>query len=225
MAWLVLIQRSAEFSKICNKKGDAERAKRYTDHVELLSKNINQNAWDGAWYIRAYFDDGTPLGSSQNTECKIDSISQSWAVISGAGEREKVLKAMDSVMKHLVCKDDGLIKLLSPAFDAGDLKPGYIKSYVPGVRENGGQYTHAATWVIYAFTKLGMGNIAMDLFSMINPINHARTPIEVAKYKTEPYVVPADVYAAPGHTGRGGWTWYTGASGWLFRWGLKEFWS
>lgn len=210
-----------EFSDLCDRKGDEDRATRYRDHAALIAKNIDQNAWDGAWYRRAYFDDGTPLGSSQNTECKIDSISQSWAVISGAGDKDKVHQAMDSVMKYLVSKDDGLIKLLMPPFDSGDLKPGYIKSYVPGVRENGGQYTHASTWVVLAFTKLGMGDVAMELFSMINPIHHTRTPIEVAKYKTEPYVVAADVYAAPGHTGRGGWTWYTGAAGWLYRVALE----
>ena len=181
-----------------------------------LRENLNK-AWDGAWYHRAYTDEGAPLGSSQSTECKIDAIAQAWAVISGAGEEQYCRQAMDSVMKYLVNKEDGIIKLLTPPFDSGEINPGYIKGYVPGVRENGGQYTHAAAWVILAFAKLGLGSEAAELYSLINPINHSRTPIEANKYKVEPYAAAADVYSVGANTGRGGWTWYTGSAGWLYK--------
>ncbi|NLB81155.1 MAG: hypothetical protein GX800_06015 [Clostridiaceae bacterium] len=186
----------------------------------FLKENLN-NAWDGAWYHRAYDDNGNPVGSNKNAECKIDAIAQAWAIISKGGEQQKTKQAMDSVMKYLVNKEEGLIKLITPPFDEGDTDPGYIKGYVPGVRENGGQYTHAAAWVILAFAELGAGDTAAELYSLINPINHSRTPIESAKYKTEPYAVPADVYTAQNHIGRGGWTWYTGAAGWLYRVGVE----
>ncbi len=181
-----------------------------------LKDNLNK-AWDGAWYHRAYTDEGGVIGSNQNTECRIDAIAQAWSVISGAGEEEQSKSAMDSVLKHLVSREDGIIKLLTPPFDSGEAEVGYIKGYVPGVRENGGQYSHAAAWVILAFAKLGMGDTAAELYSMINPVNHSRTLIEASKYKAEPYVMAADVYSVQSNAGRGGWTWYTGASGWMYR--------
>lgn len=187
----------------------------------MLIESIEREAWDGSWYRRAYFDDGTPLGSARNPECMIDSISQSWAVISGMAKPARAREAMEAVQRFLVDADEGIVKLLTPPFDDGDLQPGYIKGYLPGVRENGGQYTHAAAWVVLALAKLGMGNKAGEIFHMLNPINHTRTGIEYSRYKTEPYVIAADVYAVSPHAGRGGWTWYTGAAGWLYRVGLE----
>jgi len=163
------------------------------------------------------------LGSIQNSECQIDSLAQSWAVISEGGDKERIAEAMSALENYLVKRDEGLIKLLTPPFDEGDLEPGYIKSYVPGVRENGGQYTHAAAWVVMAFAKMGDGEKAMELFDLLNPINHSRTHIEYSRYKVEPYVMAADVYSVPPHTGRGGWTWYTGSAGWIYRVGLNIF--
>jgi cyclic beta-1,2-glucan synthetase len=174
-------------------------------------------AWDGDWYRRAYFDDGTPLGSTQNDECKLDSLTQSWAVISGAADPRRASRAMEAVQAHLVRRDAGLVLLLTPPFDRMAHDPGYIKGYPPGVRENGGQYTHAALWVVIALANLGRGNVAMELFHMINPVNHTRTPEGVERYRVEPYVVAADVYAHAMHVGRGGWTWYTGSAGWMYR--------
>lgn len=211
-----------KFTGICEGTEDFERKKRYKESAENIAKAIDKNAWDGGWYRRAYFDDGTPLGSIENTECMIDSLAQSWSVISGGGNKERARKAMDSVEKYLIKKDEGLILLFTPPFDNSDLNPGYIKGYVPGVRENGGQYTHAATWVIKAFGSMGDGNKAWELFHMINPINHTRTPIECSTYKVEPYVMAADVYAVSPHVGRGGWTWYTGTCGWMYRVGLES---
>jgi cellobiose phosphorylase len=182
-----------------------------------LRKNLNENGWDGEWYRRAYFDDGTPLGSSVNEECKIDSISQSWSILSGAGTPERSRQAMTMLDKHLVRQEDALVQLLDPPFDKSDLNPGYIKGYVPGVRENGGQYTHAAIWAAMAFAKLGDREKAWELLQIINPLNHGRTKEEVDIYKVEPYVIAADVYGEPPHVGRGGWTWYTGSSGWMYR--------
>ena len=211
-----------KFIPICNKRNDTERAEKYSLMADNIIKSIEENAWDGSWYRRAYFDDGTPLGSVQNTECKIDSISQSWSVISGAAKPSRMVEVMNAVENYLVSREDGIIKLLAPPFDEGPLKPGYIKGYVPGVRENGGQYTHAAIWTILAFAKLGNGNKSHELFNMINPINHARTPMEYQKYKVEPYVIAADVLAIHPNTGRGGWTWYTGAAGWMYRVGIEH---
>jgi cellobiose phosphorylase len=178
---------------------------------------LEANAWDGAWYRRAYFDDGTPLGSAQNDECQIDAIPQAWAVISGAADSARAQSAMDAVQKRLVRIDDKLIQLFDPPFDKGSLQPGYIKGYVPGIRENGGQYTHAATWIALATALQGRGDRAMELWNLINPVYHATTAEEVQHYKVEPYVVCADVYGAAPHTGRGGWTWYTGSASWLYR--------
>jgi cellobiose phosphorylase len=182
-----------------------------------LRRNIEKHGWDGEWYRRAYFDDGSPLGSSVNPECRIDSIAQSWSVLSGAGDARRSRIAMEAVDKRLVRREDGLIQLLDPPFDKSALNPGYIKGYVPGVRENGGQYTHAAIWAAMAFARLGDNRRAWELFTMINPVNHARSAEEAATYKVEPYVAAADVYAVPPHTGRGGWTWYTGSAAWMYR--------
>ena len=203
-------------------KNDFSRAEQYREKAAMLTESIEREAWDGSWYRRAYFDDGTPLGSVRNSECMIDSISQSWAVISGMAKPARAREAMEAVQKYLVDADEGIVKLLSPPFGDGDLQPGYIKGYLPGVRENGGQYTHAAVWVVQAFTRLGMGDKAGEIFHMLNPINHTRTSIEYARYKTEPYVMAADAYAVSPHVGRGGWTWYTGAAGWLYKVGLEN---
>jgi cyclic beta-1,2-glucan synthetase len=174
-------------------------------------------AWDGDWYRRAYFDDGTPLGSVQNPECKLDSLTQSWAVLSGAAAPRRAERAMNAVRAHLVRRDAQIVLLLTPPFDHMAHDPGYIKGYLPGVRENGGQYTHAAAWTVVALARLGMGDEAMELFHMLNPINHSRRPEDADRYRVEPYVVAADVYAHPMHVGRGGWTWYTGSAGWMYQ--------
>jgi cyclic beta-1,2-glucan synthetase len=174
-------------------------------------------AWDGDWYRRAYFDDGTPLGSVQNEECRLDSVTQSWAVISGAAQPGRAERAMNAVRAHLVRRDAQIVLLLTPPFDRMTHDPGYIKGYLPGVRENGGQYTHAAIWTVTALARLGMGDEAMELFHMINPINHMRTAEDTERYRAEPYAVAADVYAHPMHVGRGGWTWYTGSAGWMYQ--------
>ncbi len=187
------------------------------ERATQLRTAVEENAWDGAWYRRAYFDDGTPLGSAQNNECQIAAIPQAWAVISGAANPERAQSAMAAVEKRLVRLDDKLIQLFDPPFDNGTLQPGYIKGYVPGIRENGGQYTHAATWVVLATALQGRGDRATELWNLINPISHATTAEAVEHYKVEPYVVCADVYGAPPHTGRGGWTWYTGSASWLYR--------
>jgi cyclic beta-1,2-glucan synthetase len=188
-----------------------------TNEAKKLKENIDKHAWDGEWYKRAWFDDGTPLGSNSNEECKIDSIAQSWSVLSGGGNDSMVNKAMESAYKNLVQKEVGIIQLLEPAFDKSDLNPGYIKGYVPGVRENGGQYTHAAVWMIMAFAKLRNKERVWELLQMINPVNHGDTAEKIANYKVEPYVLAADVYSREPHAGRGGWTWYTGSAGWLYR--------
>jgi cellobiose phosphorylase len=186
-----------------------------------LRAALEVNAWDGAWYRRAYFDDGTPLGSALNDECQIDAIPQAWAVISGEADKKRAARAMKSVRERLVREQEKLIALFDPPFDKGALQPGYIKGYVPGIRENGGQYTHAATWVVWATALLGHGDDAVSLWNLINPISHAATREQVERYKVEPYAVSADVYGAPPHTGRGGWTWYTGSAGWLYRVALE----
>jgi cyclic beta-1,2-glucan synthetase len=217
--WLgfFLFEVLTQFIKIAEVKGDIKFAELCRDEAEKIRQNIEKNAWDGEWYLRAYFDNGIPLGSASNDECQIDSISQSWSVLSGAGDTDRSRKAMESVNKRLVRYDYSLVQLLDPPFDKSDLNPGYIKGYVPGVRENGGQYTHAAIWTAMAFSKLGDNKKAWDIINMINPINHARSPEEVSKYKVEPYAIAADVYALPPHIGRGGWTWYTGSAGWMYR--------
>ena len=205
------------FAPTAESRGDAERASLWRKHAFTLQAAIDREAWDGDWYRRGYFDDGTPLGSVSSEECRIDSVAQSWAVISGAAPRERALRAMAAVNAQLVNRSEGLVQLFTPAFDRTPHDPGYIKAYPPGLRENGGQYTHAAMWVTLAFALLGDGDRAGELFSLINPVNHSSTRAAIHRYKVEPYVVCADVYSAPAHIGRGGWTWYTGSAGWMYR--------
>nr|WP_106058387.1 glucoamylase family protein [Clostridium vincentii] len=210
------------FIDISTFRRDNELKKHYIDMKGFIQENLEKNAWDGGWYRRAYFDDGTPLGSRENPECKIDSLAQSWAVISGAAKQKRSVEAMEAVDKNLVNKDKGMILLLAPPFESSNLEPGYIKGYVAGVRENGGQYTHAAVWVILALTKLGLGDKAGEYYNMINPINHTKSELECRNYKVEPYVMAADVYIREPHGGRGGWSWYTGASGWMYKVGIED---
>jgi cellobiose phosphorylase len=205
------------FTEVARLQGDLSFVERCQREAAQVRQNIEQHGWDGGWYRRAYFDDGTPLGSASNPECQIDSIAQSWSVLSGAGNISRARLAMEALDARLVRRDQGLIQLLDPPFDTSDLNPGYIQGYVPGVRENGGQYTHAAIWAAMAFAALGDSQRAWELFSMINPVNHARSPEGIATYNVEPYVVAADVYAVSPHIGRGGWTWYTGSAGWMYR--------
>ena len=206
----------APFASIAEARGDLQQAALYRSHAALLGRALEE-AWDGEWYRRAYFDDGTPLGSRQNAECRIDSIAQSWAVISGVGDPERARQAMQSVDRWLVDRQAQLILLLTPPFDKSEPNPGYIRGYVPGVRENGGQYTHAALWVVLAQALLGRGDAAHELLSFVNPINRSMDRDRVKRYRVDPYAIAADVYSAQGHVGRGGWTWYTGASGWMYR--------
>jgi cyclic beta-1,2-glucan synthetase len=219
LAWF-LISILGPFADLADAHGNRDLAASYRAHAAHLTEAA-EAAWDGAWYRRAYFDDGTPLGSSKNAECQIDSIAQSWSVISRTGAPDRARRAMESVDEHLVRRSDRLLLLLTPPFDRTVPSPGYIQGYVPGVRENGGQYTHAALWAVLAFARLGDGDRAGELFAMVNPINHARTPAEVNRYRAEPYVVAADVYSRAPHTGRGGWTWYTGSAGWMYRVGIE----
>jgi cyclic beta-1,2-glucan synthetase len=209
------------FAAICERRGLQEQAGLYLERAARLVEALESSAWDGEWYLRAFYDDGTPLGSVQNRECQIDSIAQSWGVLSGAAAPERARQAMRAVAERLVRREEGLILLFSPPFDKTSRDPGYIKGYLPGIRENGGQYTHAALWTVWAYAELGQGDEAMDLFRMINPILHADTPEKAAHYRVEPYVVAADVYGVPPHTRRGGWTWYTGSAGWMYRLGLE----
>ncbi len=220
LGWF-LFMNLEDFAPIADLRGEEERAARWRSRAASLQASLEEEAWDGEWYRRAFFDDGTPLGSAQNDECQIDSIAQSWAVISGAGDPQRARRAMESVEQHLVRRDDRLLPLLSPPFNHTTLDPGYIKGYLPGVRENGGQYTHAAIWSAIAFAVLGEGDKAVDLFRLLSPIHHAGDRTNVDAYKAEPYAVAADVYSEPPHVGRGGWSWYTGAAGWLHRLGLE----
>jgi cyclic beta-1,2-glucan synthetase len=208
------------FADLAQTRGDAAKATHYRRTATKITKAVEQ-AWDGEWYRRAYFDDGTPLGSKENSECQIDAIAQSWAVLSRAGDPARARQAMAAVDDRLVRDEDGLVLLLTPPFDTMEPSPGYIRGYLPGVRENGGQYTHAALWNVLAFARLGDGDRAWELFSLLNPANHGRTPAEVSRYFAEPYVVAADVYSVAPHTGRGGWTWYTGSAGWMYRVGIE----
>jgi cyclic beta-1,2-glucan synthetase len=201
---------------LCDERGDTSRAQHYRSEAQWLAGML-ELAWDGNWYRRAYFDDGTPLGSAQNEECRIDSLTQSWAVLSQEADPRRMARAMDAVRAHLVRRDAQVVLLLTPPFDRMTHDPGYIKGYLPGVRENGGQYTHAALWTVIALAEAGLGDEAMELFHMVNPINHMRTPEGLDQYRVEPYAVAADVYAHPMHLGRGGWTWYTGSAGWMYQ--------
>jgi cyclic beta-1,2-glucan synthetase len=189
--------------------------------AETVRLALEQHGWDGEWYLRAYADDGSPLGSAQNKECRIDAIAQSWGVLSAAANPDRTRKAMQAVQEQLIREQDRLILLFTPPFDKTSRDPGYIKGYLPGIRENGGQYTHAATWTIWAFAALGDGDEAEALFRLINPIYRTASPEQAASYKVEPYVISADVYGAPPHVGRGGWTWYTGSAAWLYRTGIE----
>jgi len=210
-----------EFAKFADARGEHKRAETWRLHVSALKAALEHEGWDDNWYRRAYFDDGTPLGSAQNPECRIDSIAQSWGVISGAAEPGRRIRAMAAVDKQLVRRSDGLILLLTPPFNRTPQDPGYIKGYLPGIRENGGQYTHSAVWTLIAFAALSDGDKAGELFRMMNPINRSNSRATVQRYKVEPYVVAADIYAEPPHVGRGGWTWYTGSAGWLYRAGIE----
>jgi cellobiose phosphorylase len=206
-----------QFADVARLHGDPAFVELCHKEAIQLRQNIEQHGWDGEWYRRAYFDDGTPLGSASNPECQIDSIAQSWSVLSGAADAKRSRRAMDALDKHLVHRDDAVIQLLTPPFDKSTPDPGYIKAYVPGVRENGAQYTHAAVWAAIAFAAMGDNRRAWELLSIINPVNHAGSAKSIAVYKVEPYVVASDVYALSPHTGRGGWTWYSGSAGWMYR--------
>jgi cyclic beta-1,2-glucan synthetase len=210
-----------DFAPVAESRGDRTRAAAWRAHADALKASVEAQAWDGDWYRRAYFDDGTPLGSAASEECRIDSIAQSWGVISGAAAAPRAARAMAAVEEHLIRRDAGLMALLAPPFDHTALDPGYIKGYPPGIRENGGQYTHAALWSVIAFATLGEGDKAHGLFSLLNPITHASDRASADRYRVEPYVVAGDVYAEAAHVGRGGWTWYTGSAGWMYRAGLE----
>ncbi len=212
----------ASFAPIAEARDEHLRAERWRDHMGALRDALEREGWDGDWYRRAFFDDGTPLGSAINAECRIDSIAQSWSVLSGAADPANAERAMAAVDAHLIRRGDGLVLLFTPPFDRSDVDPGYVKGYLPGIRENGGQYTHGAIWSVLAFAALGDGDKAGELFSILNPINHASTRAGVHRYKVEPYVMAADVYTEPPHVGRGGWTWYTGSAGWMYQAGVES---
>jgi cyclic beta-1,2-glucan synthetase len=209
-----------DFGELCAARADWLRATRYRVEARRLSAQL-ELTWDGEWYRRGYYDDGTALGSAQQDECRIDSIAQSWAVLSGAVPQRFAERAMDAVRAALVVRGAQLVLLLDPPFDRSAQDPGYIKGYPPGIRENGGQYTHAAAWVVMALARLGSGDEVAELFHMLNPINHTRTPADVERYKAEPYVVAGDVYGRAPHAGRGGWSWYTGSAAWMYRAGVE----
>ena len=210
-----------KFIPICEQKGDIKLVEKYRQVQQELKKALNTNGWDGRWYRRAYMDNGDVLGSLENDECKIDSIAQSWSVISNAGDNDKKYISLESLENHLIDRENGIIKLLDPPFEKSKLEPGYIKAYLPGVRENGGQYTHSAIWLVIAESMLGFGDKALELYRMINPIEHARTKEVAQKYKVEPYVIAADIYGSKNLAGRGGWTWYTGSSSWYYKAGIQ----
>ncbi|HKB02122.1 MAG TPA: glycosyl transferase family 36, partial [Gemmataceae bacterium] len=220
VGWFQVLVRT-QFAAVAELRGDKELAGRMRAQADQLRSAIEEQAWDGDWYLRAWFDDGTPLGSKANDECKIDSLPQSWAVLAGGRDEVRQVTAVDAAVINLVDCGSKLVKLFAPPFDAGPLQPGYIKGYVPGIRENGGQYTHAAIWLVQALAGLGRGAQAHELWRMLSPISHADTPEAVARYKVEPYVIAADVYGVPPHVGRGGWTWYTGSASWLYRAALE----
>jgi cyclic beta-1,2-glucan synthetase len=221
LAWF-LYATLLDFAPIAEARGQFARAALWRAHAAALQIAIEAEAWDGAWYRRGYFDNGTPLGSVSSSECRIDAIAQSWGVISGAADPARATRAMAAVDEQLIRRHDRLALLFTPPFDQTPLDPGYIKGYPPGLRENGGQYTHAALWSVIALAMQGEGDRAGALFAMLNPINHALNEADVHRYKVEPYVVAADIYSASGHVGRGGWTWYTGSAGWMYRAGLES---
>ena len=217
--WLAffLLDLLMRFAGVARRRQDHDFADRCLAQAALLRQNIELHAWDGDWYRRAYFDNGEPLGSRANPECQIDSLPQSWSVISHGGNLARSRRAMKAVNERLVRRNAGIIQLFDPPFDKSPVNPGYIKGYVPGVRENGGQYTHAAIWTVMAFAQLGEIELAWGLFALLNPINHSNSPSSMATYKVEPYVMAADIYAVAPHVGRGGWTWYTGSAGWMYQ--------
>jgi cyclic beta-1,2-glucan synthetase len=220
LAWF-LAATLRRFAEHATSRGDAGTAARCRTRADAYAAAVDDSAWDGAWYRRAYFDDGSPLGTATDDECQIDAIAQSWAVLSGAADPTRARQAMHSVSQRLILDDARLVLLLTPPFDKSTRDPGYIKGYLPGVRENGAQYTHAALWTALAMAKLGDGDRAGEIMSLLNPFSHARTPSDAERYKVEPYIVAADVYAASGHEGRGGWTWYTGSASWSYRVSLE----
>jgi cyclic beta-1,2-glucan synthetase len=220
LAWF-LVATLRKFAVHAESRGDTAVRDEMRTKADTYVEAVERSAWDGEWYRRAYFDDGSPLGSRTNEECKIDSIAQSWSVISGAGRPDRTKVAMQSLNKYLVREDARLIMLLTPPFDKTTHDPGYIQGYLPGVRENGAQYTHAALWAVLATAMQGDGDRAFELFQMLNPITHSSSAEGVDTYKVEPYVVAADVYTAKGHLGRGGWTWYTGSASWMYRTALE----
>ena len=217
LGWFVCATLEAFAALLADGEDARDEAATYRTQAEAVRQALEQHGWDGAWYRRAYYDDGTPLGSVQNTECQIDAIAQSWSVLSGAAEPQRARQAMESVQERLIRRSDRLILLFTPPFDKTPRDPGYVKGYLPGIRENGGQYTHAALWTIWAFAAVGDGDEAEALFRLINPIYRSNTPEEAAGYKVEPYVIAADVYGVPPHVGRGGWSWYTGSASWMYR--------
>jgi len=221
LAWFQIVCRT-RFAELARRQGDAELARRLTEQSGQLRAAAEEKAYDGAWYRRAYFDDGTPLGSAQDDECQIDSLPQSWAAICGDADPQRAQRAMTEVLRRLVRRDQRLVLLFAPPFKDGPLQPGYIKGYVPGIRENGGQYTHAAAWVVKALAMLGRRDEAASTYDLINPIRSSGNLEQVARYRVEPYVAPGDVYSEGSHCGRGGWTWYTGSAGWLYRVGLED---
>jgi cyclic beta-1,2-glucan synthetase len=210
-----------DFAEISDLKEDHERANQFRAKRTDLHRALAKSGWDGEWFLRAYYDDGSLLGSSSNNECKIDSIAQSWSVISGNANADRAAQAMESVYKMLVQHEAELIQLFTPPFDRTARDPGYIKGYPPGIRENGGQYTHAALWAIWAFAQLGQDERAVNLFRLISPIYHSDTSEKIHRYRVEPYVVVADVYSVAPYVGRGGWTWYTGSASWMYRLGIE----
>jgi cyclic beta-1,2-glucan synthetase len=220
LGWFLFAGLNA-FAYLADQKGRTDDAARWRKSAGSLKEALEHEGWDGDWYRRAYFDDGTPLGSVSNSECRIDSIAQSWGVISGAAEPARAARAIAAVDKYLVRRDEKLVLLFAPPFDNPSHDPGYIKGYPAGIRENGGQYTHGAVWTALAFAMQGDGDRAGELLSMLNPINHADSPTGVHRYKVEPYVVCADLYSMPPHVGRGGWTWYTGSAGWMYNVALE----
>jgi cyclic beta-1,2-glucan synthetase len=221
LAWF-LVDIWKRFADTCDRRGVHDLAAEYRDRARRMTRTIEDTSWDGEWYRRAYFDDESPLGSSTNAEARIDSLPQSWSVISGEGDPHRAAMAMQSVEKYLIRRDEKMVLLFTPPFDQSRPHPGYIMGYPPGVRENGGQYTHAALWAAMAFARLKDGNRAVEVMQMLNPIEHARNATEYSKYRTEPYAVAADVYSLDGQSGRGGWTWYTGSAGWMYRVWLEE---
>ncbi|HEY0253263.1 MAG TPA: hypothetical protein VGC41_17135, partial [Kofleriaceae bacterium] len=214
---LFLIEVLRMFEPVARKRNDISFADSCVKRIGELRTNLEQHAWDGEWYRRGYYDDGSPLGAASQDECQIDALPQSWAVLAESGTPERRAQALDALDKRLVDEKLRVIKLFDPPFDKTAQNPGYIKGYVPGVRENGGQYTHAAVWAVMAFAEAGRVDRAWELFKLIDPIEHGRTPQGIATYRVEPYVMAADVYTNPQHAGRGGWTWYTGSAGWMYR--------